>query len=218
MEDGRLLILKKKWLAIIGVVMLVSIFATVAFAGNPIKLIVNGREIKPDVPPQIINGRTMVPVRWVAEAVGANVNWNKEQKVVRIDFGSLSKSLQQKWEYPYPSGGELSLGYLGRQAKFLLPVITTLNNYLAEQQKESLFTEYTDQGNQKQSVLVRYEILNAGRTDGGMWYTDETAYEIVARLYYSEVQNKENHPPYVIRLYEQKDPNVQIQGVLKTFR
>ena len=57
------------------------------FAASPIKLIVNGQEIKPDVPPQIINGRTMVPVRWVAEALGANVQWdanNKEGSVVKI--------------------------------------------------------------------------------------------------------------------------------------
>lgn len=67
----------KKWLAVAGVVILISIFSTVAFADNPVTLFINGREIKPDVPPQIINGRTMVPIRWVAEALGADVRWDE---------------------------------------------------------------------------------------------------------------------------------------------
>ncbi|MCR4443505.1 MAG: hypothetical protein NUV48_15335 [Peptococcaceae bacterium] len=49
--------MKKKWLAVIDVAILLSIFATVAFASNPIKLFVNGQETKPDILPQIINGQ-----------------------------------------------------------------------------------------------------------------------------------------------------------------
>jgi len=90
--------LKKKWLVVIGVILAVSIFATVAFVDNPIKLFVNGQEIKPDVPPQIINGRTMVPIRWVAEALGADVEWEETNNggVVRISIeGELQKLLQR---------------------------------------------------------------------------------------------------------------------------
>lgn len=81
--------MKKKWLAVIGVVILVSIFATAALASNPIKLFVNGQEIKPDVPPQIINGRTMVPIRWVAEALDADVQWSEESRSVLINTPQL---------------------------------------------------------------------------------------------------------------------------------
>lgn len=35
-------------------------------------------------PPQIINGRTMVPVRWVAEALGFDVTWNPGKKQVEV--------------------------------------------------------------------------------------------------------------------------------------
>ncbi|MHB8986513.1 MAG: stalk domain-containing protein [Eubacteriales bacterium] len=51
---------------------------------GPIKLVVNGREIKPDVPPQLINGRTMAPVRWVAEALEADVKWDEQNNTVII--------------------------------------------------------------------------------------------------------------------------------------
>jgi len=87
--------LKKKWLILTGVVILAVALTTVAFAANPIKLIVNGQEIKPDVPPQIINGRTMVPVRWVAEALGADVWWEKKTQSVLINMPDLALLQQQ---------------------------------------------------------------------------------------------------------------------------
>jgi hypothetical protein len=77
---------KTKWVPIVSVVILVGILASVAFAdSSPIKLIVNGQEIKPDVAPQIINGRTMIPIRWVAEALGADVQWDEHANAVRIN-------------------------------------------------------------------------------------------------------------------------------------
>ncbi len=63
---------------------MVGVFAAIAFAGSPVKLIVDGQEIKPDVAPQIINGRTMVPLRWVAEALGSGVSWDEQNRAVRI--------------------------------------------------------------------------------------------------------------------------------------
>lgn len=48
---------------------------------------VNGREISIDTEPVIENGRTLVPVRFVAESLGAAVNWDEESKtaVIQID-------------------------------------------------------------------------------------------------------------------------------------
>lgn len=68
--------MKKKVVIVICMVILLSTVTVMAFAADPIKLIVNGREIKTDVPPQLINGRTMVPIRWVAESLGADVQWD----------------------------------------------------------------------------------------------------------------------------------------------
>jgi len=41
--------------------------------------------IKLDVPPQVVNGRTLVPLRAIAEATGATVEWNEETKIVTIE-------------------------------------------------------------------------------------------------------------------------------------
>jgi len=59
-------------------------FTTLAIAGDNIKLIINGKEIACDVAPQVINGRTMVPARFVAEGLGATATWDAGQNAVVI--------------------------------------------------------------------------------------------------------------------------------------
>lgn len=44
----------------------------------------NGSAVNLDVAPQLINGYTMVPIRAIAEAFGANVGWNDTTKTVVI--------------------------------------------------------------------------------------------------------------------------------------
>jgi len=43
-------------------------------------------EIEFDVPPQIVNNRTLVPLRAILEVFGANVDWNDEVRVVTIEL------------------------------------------------------------------------------------------------------------------------------------
>ncbi len=57
--------------------------ASLASSQN-IKLFVNGKEIATDVPPQIVDGRTLVPVRVVAEQLGAKVEWDELSKKVSV--------------------------------------------------------------------------------------------------------------------------------------
>ena len=45
---------------------------------------INGKNVAMDVPPTIVEGRTLVPVRLIAEAMGKNVEWNAELKTVLI--------------------------------------------------------------------------------------------------------------------------------------
>ena len=42
------------------------------------------KTIELDVPPQISDGRTLVPIRAVSEALGMDVKWNEETKVISI--------------------------------------------------------------------------------------------------------------------------------------
>ncbi len=45
---------------------------------------VDGNNITPDVPQQIINDRFMLPLRAVSEAVGAEVNWDPDTKTASV--------------------------------------------------------------------------------------------------------------------------------------
>ncbi len=67
-----------------------------AAAQDPIKLIVNGREIQCDVPPQLINGRVLVPARFVAEPLGARVEWDEQGQAVRVISVSTPEEKQMK--------------------------------------------------------------------------------------------------------------------------
>ena len=50
-----------------------------------IKLLLDGATVTTDVPPVIVDGRTLVPVRSVFESMGAKVGWIPEERRVTVD-------------------------------------------------------------------------------------------------------------------------------------
>jgi len=50
---------------------------------------VNGIQNFPEVPPQLLGGRFMIPLRAVAESTGAGVNWNEHTRTVIITTGNV---------------------------------------------------------------------------------------------------------------------------------
>lgn len=67
--------MSRKWVILAVFAVIISLFAGTALASQPVTVYVNGKQVECDTPAQIINGRTMVPVRFVVEALGAEVNW-----------------------------------------------------------------------------------------------------------------------------------------------
>jgi hypothetical protein len=72
----------------VSVIMLMA-FTTTSFAQLPLRVVVNGNRVNfPDAEPFIDdNGRTQVPVRFVSEALGAEVSWEGSTKTVTISQG-----------------------------------------------------------------------------------------------------------------------------------
>ncbi len=88
--------MKKYIIGLVTGLLLGFLLATTSLAAdNPIKLIVNGKEIQCDVPPQVINGRTMVPARFVAEPLGAKVEWDAIGNAVIITSSSKYDIIQK---------------------------------------------------------------------------------------------------------------------------
>lgn len=70
-----------------------------SFEGLPIvKVTIDGNELNSDVPGVVLNGRTMLPVRAIAEEFGANIKWNSETQTVEIEKSEAQHVETQKPE------------------------------------------------------------------------------------------------------------------------
>lgn len=80
--------IKRKITLLLAVIMAVSLSAaplSASAAARTIAVYVDGKILETDTAPQIINDRTMVPMRAIFEAMGMGVNWNEELKVITAD-------------------------------------------------------------------------------------------------------------------------------------
>ena len=79
-----------------------GMFTFPTFATDPIRVYLDGRALTFDVPPQLINDRTMVPLRTIFEAMGAKVDWDgdtetvtgtKDSTIVILKIGNTSPTI-----------------------------------------------------------------------------------------------------------------------------
>ena len=87
-------------------------------------LMVNGRPARPDVEPQMIRGRMMVPIRFVAEEMGAMVTWNPETRVVGLRQGNddITMTVGSTMAYVNGMGRALSTSPIIRDGRTLVPL------------------------------------------------------------------------------------------------
>lgn len=76
----------KKFIALL--IMAIISMSVSAMAAGDIKVYVNGEQVEFDVKPVIENERTLVPMRAIFEALGAEVDWNQETETVSAVRGS----------------------------------------------------------------------------------------------------------------------------------
>jgi hypothetical protein len=78
-------------------------------SGSGISVIVDWEELSFDVPPTIIEGRTMVPLRAIFEALEAQVEWNGTTKTVTGSRGNTSIKLVVGSKLAEVNGKEVQL-------------------------------------------------------------------------------------------------------------
>ena len=84
----------KKLLALmLSLVMLLSYVQISTFASSQISVTIDGTKQNYDVMPVIQNGRTLVPMRGIFEALGAEINWDETTKTVTGTKGDIDVSL-----------------------------------------------------------------------------------------------------------------------------
>lgn len=76
--------LLRTFLIILGIVLCAQSAPAGLVPPPAVKVQLDGRELTLDVPPVIENGRTLVPLRDIAEALGAAVNWEEKTRTVTI--------------------------------------------------------------------------------------------------------------------------------------
>lgn len=84
-------------------------FVTVTLKIGSTTMIKNGEEIILDVPAQIVNERTLVPVRAVAESFGANVEWNDKESTVIITSQKIEPKEIEEEVIEVPSEDDTSI-------------------------------------------------------------------------------------------------------------
>lgn len=73
--------------------------------------IINNDELLLDVPPKSISGSTLIPIRFIAERFGLEVNWNKYTKVIDINSPPL-----------YPIRVNDKWGFINKNGETIVPV------------------------------------------------------------------------------------------------
>ena len=84
---------------------------------NRPEAVVNGRTVQLDVAPVVMGGRTLVPLRFIAENLGADVRWDERTQTVAVTRGEqrltvalVSDPMGSRWDFfgrvgPYNTAG-----------------------------------------------------------------------------------------------------------------
>lgn len=70
---------------------------------------IDGNTVSNDVAPKIVNDRTMLPIRFIAEALGAKVDWIEESQTVKITAENIDISLVIGEDFATVNGEKIDL-------------------------------------------------------------------------------------------------------------
>ena len=84
-----------KKILIVSIIVVTAFFSSVVYAQNihseeqvDIVVTLNGTPLQFDVSPQLVNNRTMLPMRAIFEALGAEVTWLEEDRIIFATKGN----------------------------------------------------------------------------------------------------------------------------------
>lgn len=105
--------MKRKIAVFLALAMMLTMFAAPAMAGD-IKVVLDGKNVSFDVPPMIDNGRTLVPLRAIFEAMGATVSWDQTTQTATGTKGSTTVVLKIGSTSPTINGTAKSIDVPGQ--------------------------------------------------------------------------------------------------------
>ena len=116
--------MKKSALKILILIMCLNFFSVTAFADEEIKLYIDGDIIETDVAPEIVNDRTLIPVRCFFEKFDAKVSWveSTKQVVIENDDKSIILKIDDKTAYVNNEAVKLDVAPVIKNDRTLVPV------------------------------------------------------------------------------------------------
>ena len=81
--------MKRIFIGVVLAVMVITTWCPFTEASSNPTVYLDGGKLNFDVPPQIVNGRTLVPMRAIFEALGASISWNNTTKTVQGSKDSI---------------------------------------------------------------------------------------------------------------------------------
>ena len=94
---------------IFAVLILTVLCSFFVLADDGISVYLNGEVIEFETAPQIIDGRTMVPIRAIFEKMGAEVTWNDSTKTAKAVKDGTSVSMTVDKSVMYVNGKAVSI-------------------------------------------------------------------------------------------------------------
>ncbi len=149
-------------------VMVIGMFSIPVNAESEIKVLLDGQKLDFDVPPQLIDNRTMVPMRKIFEFMGASVEWDGDTQTVTATKGDITVIMQIDNNVINVSGEDITLDVPPQLAdsRTLVP---------ARAVAESLNAK-VDWDGETATVIIKYKALQNEYTDmkiNEIWNVDE---------------------------------------------
>jgi len=104
--------LKKIFILLLVLVLALSLCGTATASDISVKL--NGSQLSFDVPPTLDNGRTLVPLRAIFEAIGADVKWDGDTQTVTATKDGTVVALTIGSKTAYKNNGPVELDVPGK--------------------------------------------------------------------------------------------------------
>ncbi|ADL08942.1 copper amine oxidase N-terminal domain-containing protein [Thermosediminibacter oceani] len=116
--------MNKCLLSLVFAIFLIVSLPTSIMAAQPIDIILNGEHLQFDVPPVLENGRVLVPLRAIFEALGATVEWDGVTKSVMAIRGNEAVKLAIGKKTAYKNGVSVEIDVPAKVVKgrILVPV------------------------------------------------------------------------------------------------
>jgi len=111
--------------------------------------LINSEEYELDVPPVIKDGRTLVPIRFIAEGFGGEIEWDGEEKKITIEIGkkAIIMWIGKKTAFINSEEYELDVPPVIKDGRTLVPI-----RFIAEG-----FGSYVFWFNKDKKVTIIYE-------------------------------------------------------------